>query len=105
MQNIGGKHVWSGQCLSRTLSKTREAQWYLLSTVITHAHQGAQLQSIGLVQVLSLIKCMDMPVSTGATQDRSEKEAHARMYKANTKLLGFHPYFFIPSLSFSLQKH
>lgn len=34
-----------------------------------------------------------MPVSTGATQDLSEREAHARMYKANTKLLGFHFYF------------
>lgn len=34
-----------------------------------------------------------MPVSTGPTEDLSEREAHARMYKANTKLLGFHFYF------------
>lgn len=34
-----------------------------------------------------------MPVSTGPTEDLSEREAHAGMYKANTKLLGFHFYF------------
>lgn len=51
---------------------------------------------------------MGMPVSTGATQDHSERAAQARMHKANTKLLGFHFYFQSQSFLFitkALNKH
>lgn len=86
MQNIGGKHIGGHSKPNGTCSALRKHRNY-------PALQRARLRSIGLVQFLSLIKCRDMPVSTGATQDLSERGAHARMYKANTKLLGFHFYF------------
>lgn len=100
MQNIGGKHIGGHSFYLELQAKPNGTCSALLKHWNYPALQRARLRSIGLVQFLSLIKCRDMPVSTGATQDLLEREAHARMYKANTKLLGFHFYFQSQSLFF-----